>query len=778
MTVKISRRGAKPVPTGDNGISLTATIRPHTVHLKKGKKVPSATDLGLRGLFSVTLFISSAMLFWIQLLVSKLLLPILGGSSAVWNTCLVFFQACLLLGYLYAHLSVRRGGRRGQNFLHPLLLLAAGASLPISVAGLVAPDAAANPIPWLLASLSLMIGMPFIVLSGTAPVLQAWFSRSAARSAADPYYLYAASNLGSLAALVSYPTLVEPNLTLATQGHWWADGYFLLVLLTLGCALVAGRGGEAASPIIQEHRVAHLPVAARAAWLLLSFVPSSLLLGVTSHLTTDIAAVPLLWVIPLILYLLSFILAFQTSVALSRRRVAQAQAALLALLAGSFLFEAQAEPIAFFLLHLAGFFATALFCHLELAHRRPHAAQLTEFYLFLALGGALGGVFNALLAPVLFDRIIEYPLLLVLACLLRPGRWPGRQSTRAAGAFDIAAPALLAGILLLIKARFGPEMWQSTSLAAGAIALTAAGVTLSFQARPLRFGFGVAALLAAGLSSLGGDRVLVRIRNFYGQVSVVTEADPPAHVLYNGPEGHGLQSLLPQYRLTPFSEYHADGPLGHIFAALVSRRPLRRVGVVGLGAGMASCYAQAGEPWTYYEINPAVVAIAEDPRFFTYLRDCPARPAMVLGDARLSLAREPDTSFDLLILDAFNAASIPVHLLTQEAVALYMQKLTANGLLVFHIDNNHLDLAPVLGDIAASLGLAAKYWNDQSGDEEDDDKAEPTPKDDSEWAVLSRDSQSLAAFSRDPVWQDLPHSRRRRPWTDDFSNLLGAIGRN
>jgi hypothetical protein len=737
--------------------------------------VPSATDLGLRGLFSVTLFISAALLFWIQLLVSKLLLPILGGSSAVWTTCLVFFQACLLLGYVYAHLSVSRGGWRWQNSLHPLLLLGAGLFLPVSVAGLVAPDEAANPILWLLARLSLMIGMPFLVLSGTAPVLQAWFSRSAARSAADPYYLYAASNLGSLAALVSYPTLVEPNLTLATQGHWWADGYFLLVLLTLGCALAAWQGGETAVPVAQEPGAVQLPVTMRAAWLLLSFVPSSLLLGVTSHLTTDVAAVPLLWVIPLILYLLSFILAFQTSVTLSRRLVALAQAVLLALLAGSFLFERQAEPIPFFLLHLASFFATALFCHLELARRRPRAAQLTEFYLFLALGGALGGVFNALLAPALFDRIIEYPLCLVLACLMRPGRWPGGRSTRRAGTVDIAAPILLVGALLLIKARLGHELWQSISLTTAVIALAAAGVTLSFQGRPLRFGLGIAALLLAGLWSLGGDRVLVRIRNFYGQVSVVAEADPPTHVLYNGPEGHGLQSLLPQYRLTPFSEYHADGPLGHTFAALAPRRPLHRVGVVGLGAGMASCYARANEQWTYYEINPAVVSIAEDPRFFTYLRDCPAHPAMVLGDARLSLALETDSSFDLLILDAFNAASIPVHLMTREALALYMRKLAPNGLLVFHIDNNHLDLAPVLGDIVASLGLAAKFCNDQSGDEEGEDNADPTPKDDSEWAVLSRDPQTLAAFSRDPVWQELPRTSQRRPWTDDFSNLMGAL---
>lgn len=736
----------------------------------------------LQFLFGATLFVAAALLFWVQLFTSKMVLPVLGGSAAVWNTCLVFFQLALLAGYLYAYAAARWLSAWVRTAIHPVLLLAGALALPVSLHGIAAPPADGEPAIWLLRTLVIVVGVPFLVLAGTAPLLQEWFSRTRDPGARDPYFLYAASNCGSLFALVSYPALVEPRLALIEQTRWWTGGYLLLTALAAACGVAAGlrRAKDEPAPslalpgLAEEEADTPIGWGLRARWLVLAFVPSSLLLGVTTHLTTDVAAAPLFWVVPLTLYLLTFILAFQQRIRIGTRASKRLQALLLVTLAVTLLAGRESDAVPLFLLHLATFLVTALLCHTELARSRPAATHLTQFYLVVAAGGALGGSFNALAAPLLFPDVWEYPLVLVLACFLRPGRQPSPTGI-AAAAGDFALPALV--LLALLGLRLGARLDFSDTESAWTLIATmlAALAVFGFQHRPVRFGLGVAALLlSAGLVDQGG-RLLLETRNFYGVLRVVAESNPPQHVLYHGTTTHGTQSLDPAKRLMPLSYYHPDGPLGAIFKSVGGTRLTRRVGLVGLGAGTIACYGHPGEQWTFFEINPKVVAIARNPSFFTFLRDCPAKPDVILGDARLSIAMQPDQSFDMLIFDAFNSDAIPIHLMTREAVRLYLSKLRPGGLLVFHISNRYLDLAPVLGNVAASEGLAGRRWNDNAGDSDDGDDTEDPLKDDSDWVVLARDAKDLGGATAEGDWEDLPQNPRRGVWTDDYSNLLGAL---
>ena len=727
----------------------------------------------LQILLSFSLLVSAALLFWVQLFTAKMVLPVLGGGAAVWTTCLVFFQIALLLGYLYAHATERWLHNRYKILLHPLLLLAAGVVLPVSLHGIALPPGGANPAPWLLETLLVVVGAPFVILAGTAPLLQAWYARSGARSSRDPYFLYAASNLGSLTALASYPTIVEPNLHLTSQSHAWAIGYFLLAGLISLCALAvyvpANGKSEPVGTATAQRETFATGASTRIKWVFLAFAPSSLLLGVTTHLTTDVAAAPLFWVIPLFLYLLSFVLAFQRLVSISQTLTARLQATLLVALAFVLLSGSSNDVLPLFGLHLAAFFATALLCHQELARVRPAAGKLTEFFLLIALGGALGGIFNALVAPLLFTGILEYPLILVLACMLRSGPWPRlRALWSTLGDFALPAGVLVSLVLL---DRFTDLNLQDLSDSGSLIVLVVAALAVfGFQRRPVRFGLGIAALIAAGFTISDTSDTLARVRNFYGVSKVIAEDEPPRHLLYNGTTLHGSQSQDPERRLEPLDYYHQDGPLGRLFAIVSGTSLTRRVGLVGLGTGAIGCYAEPGEHWTYFEINPANIAIARNPALFTFLRDCQAHPDVVLDDARLSIARQPDSSFDMIILDAFTSDAIPIHLITRDAVRLYLGKLRSGGLIVFHISNTYLDLGPVIANIAASLDLTARRWNDGDDDEK-------SVKSASDWVVVARDKGDLEAIDNDARWQILPPSPNKGIWTDDYSNLFGALVR-
>lgn len=730
--------------------------------------------------FSLTLVISAALLFWIQLLTSKMILPVLGGSASVWNTCMMFFQIALLLGYLYAHLATRTRLGRFSIFLHPALLTIAALSLHLSMAGVPSSDPAANPVPWLLKTLLVMIGAPFVVLAGTAPMLQALFAKTGARSSHDPYFLYAASNLGSLGALVFYPTVIEPYLRVSDQSRLWTAGYVALIVLSAACAAMVPGGSRTkfARQITQrpDDRGSVAPtILTRLRWLILAFAPSSLLLGVTTHLTTDIAAAPLFWVVPLVLYLLSFIIAFQRLFIISERAIAFLQATFLVAVGVLFLTN-QAENIDVniiwqFGLHLTAFFLTALLCHLEFARLRPSTRYLTEFYLFLSVGGALGGVFNALLAPMIFEDVIEYPLVLIVACLLRPGILPNWK-TSWHSISDFALPALMLGLLVLLNKYTDLSLQDLAKTGALVIVASCAIAVFAWQARLIRFGLGMAALIAAGyLISNNGD-VLQQTRNFYGVLKVSADDSPPKHILYNGTTVHGEQAQDTAHRLEPLSYYHRDGPLGQLFVRLDKASLTRRVAVVGLGAGTIACYEKPGDHWTFFEINPADISIAKNPALFTFLRDCPGHTDIVLGDARLSLMSQPNHAFGMIVLDAFTSDAIPVHLMTRDAMQLYLNKLEPDGLLVYHISNLHLDLGPVVGNIAASLKLPARRFNDKASDEDSDNAY---GRDASDWIVIAHNENDLAAIEHDGRWHALLPSPGKGIWTDDYSNLLSAL---
>jgi hypothetical protein len=637
----------------------------------------------VRLLFTITLFVSAALLFSVQPLIAKMLLPLLGGSPAVWNTCMVFFQSLLLAGYLYAHAATTWLGPRRQAPLHVGLLLLPVVVLPLAVSPGWLPPADANPIPWLLALLLVSVGLPFFMVATSAPLLQKWFARTGHPGGRDPYFLYAASNLGSLLALLSYPLLLEPYLRLAEQSWLWSSAYGLLVLLTTACAVVVWRaparapGGEGPQTTAEPGGAGppeRLAPGRRLRWVALAFVPSSLMLGVTTHLSTDIAALPLLWVLPLALYLLSFILVFARRPPLPRRLAERAFPMAVVLSALFFCLEAL-NPlwVPLYLdipLHLLTFFVVAVGCHGELAGDRPPERHLTEFYLWMASGGVLGGLFNALIAPVVFDRVVEYPLALVLAALLQPRA--GAPAERPLSRWlDLALPLGLAALAAVLFASLSAFRFSSTApsnVLAGLFLL----LCYTFEGRPIRFALGVGGvLLASALSPGHSGQTLYRERSFFGVLRVAHDPTGQYRQLIHGTTLHGQQSLDPARRDEPLTYYHRTGPAGQVLEVFQQRPAKPSVGVVGLGAGSLACYARAEQDWTFYEIDPSVERIARDPRFFTYLQDCRAGGLrVVLGDARLRLREEPDRRHGLIILDAFSSDAIPIHLLTREALGL------------------------------------------------------------------------------------------------------------
>ena len=741
----------------------------------------------MRFFFAFTLLVSSILLFVVEPMLARMVLPLLGGAPAVWNTCLVFYQAALLAGYVYAHVSGKYLGPRRQAALHLALLGLACIVLPLSVSAAWSPPVNANPTPWLLAVLAASVGLPFFALSASAPMIQSWFARTGHAHAADPYFLYASSNLGSLIGLLGYPLVLERVLTLRGQSVWWAAGYGLLMLLTLGCAIAMWRR-RAAAPAqadapASDAGVEDRPVTwrRRLRWVALALVPSSLLLGVTTFMSTDVAALPLLWAIPLSLYLLTFVLVFARRRILPHALMVGTQPLLLVFLAGAFflggLQSSQVAPM--LALSLLAFFVTAMVCHGELANDRPHRRHLTEFYLWLSVGGVAGGVFNALLAPLIFTDVFELPLMLAAACLVRPALqprfpWLGRIEW---ALFLIVVPVgLVTAAAIRWQESVGrhiprlAELPVDSAIQWTVIAMLAVGgVALLLQYRPIRFGLAVIALLAIGrLCNEQELRPLYVERSFFGILRVEHDSDYGANILVHGRISHGMQSTDPDKRGEPLTYYHRKGPAGQIFRALDKR--LSEIGVVGLGTGSLAAYGRTGQRITFYEIDPAVEKIARDRRFFTYLADCRARVEVVLGDARLQLAHRPRRHFDLLVIDAFSSDAIPVHLVTREALRLYFERLSPRGVLALHISNQHLDLSPVLGNLAADAGLAALICEDDDGEGPDCDKFAST------WVVLARSRAHLETLTTSADWSHLPPSPGRRLWTDDFSNIIDVLG--
>jgi hypothetical protein len=725
-------------------------------------------------LFALTTLGSAFLLFWIEPLFAKMVLPMLGGSPAVWNTCLMYFQSMLLAGYLYAHVTSRYLSSRRQALLHVALLAIAIISLPVRIRQGWVPPASDNVIPWLTGLLTVAVGAPFLLLAATAPLVQRWLTESDHQSSQNPYVLYAASNAGSLIGLLAFPILMEPHLRLSQQSTLWSVGYGVAVLLAAACAaLIWKRSPRGVKQVAHDNpaETSQSPtILVRLRWLALAFVPSSLLLGVTTYLSTDVAAMPLLWVVPLALYLITFIVVFARGARTVDKFAVTVHGGLIALLALVLFWGPGMSLRLLYALHLSVFAVTALVLHGELAASRPSPRYLTEFYLWMALGGALGGAFNAIVAPLIFKSIAEYQLMLVAACFLRPS-WRSRVGE----IMDKVSPrilVLLPGILVGWVAWHGYPDHRVLGISAKVLSSIAAlliMLMLSSRARP--FGAAIMGMAVASLVLLETRyfKDLLAARSFFGSYRV-QPIYGPGHRLVHGTTTHGAQYLDSARRLIPQTYYHPSGPVGQIFTALDTQLAGKGIGAIGLGAGTILCYSKPGENWTFFEIDPLVLKISSDPQYFTYLRDCAVRPRIVIGDARLTLGREPDKRFGLLIVDAFSSDAIPVHLLTREAFRLYERVLDEHGVLFVHISNKHLDLKPVVASLAADAGLVALIEDHSPDEKVDGDLAYP-----SEWVALAHRTDDLGAIATDKRWAPLVNRTGYQPWTDDYSNVFSVI---
>jgi spermidine synthase len=729
-------------------------------------------------IFAVTLFVSAFLMFLVEPMVGKLMLPILGGAPMVWNTCVVFFQLLLLGGYAYAHAAVSWLGPRRQAVVYAGLLAIPFVTLPLMLRADAGPVASVNPVGWLLRALASSVGLPFFVLSASSSILQQLFAAPGHPTARDPYFLYAASNLGSLLALVSYPLFVEPRIPLLAQGRLWAAGYAGFVVLAWVCVGVAwGPARSSQEPSLTRAADADPASDAppswlrRARWVALAFVPSSLMLAVTAYLLTDIAAVPLLWILPLALYLLTFALAFGSDT--GRWHIVTDRAVpLLVLPVAMFMIAQSASSLLWFIipLHLLAFAMVALQCHSQLVEDRPSARHLTEFYFWIALGGLLGGLFNTLVAPAIFTSIAEYPLVLVLACLLRPGvRWPARFGTFSV--MDVVAPLGLGEVTAGLLVVFNRLDLNQRLLIAG-LALPALAC-FSQSRRPLRFALSVGMMLLAGSwvgTGSGYGHVLHAERTFFGVYRVSLDPSGRYHELYHGTTLHGMQAVDPRRQNEPLSYYHRNGPFGRARARLSQMSASPEVAVVGLGVGSLGAYAAPGQHWTFYELDPAVERLARTVDYFTYLRDCGNRCRVVLGDARLSLVRARPHAYGLIVLDAFSSDAIPIHLMTREALALYVTRLAPQGILAFHVSNRHLRLAPVLVRLALELRLTAVERAERVTEIESADG-----KTSSDWVFMAQEPGDFASLAGDEGWVRPAASPSTPLWSDDFSNILGVL---
>lgn len=722
-------------------------------------------------LFAITLFTSSSLVFLIQPMFAKMVLPLLGGTPAVWNTSMVFFQAALLLGYAYAHFGVNRLGLRRQALIHIAIVILPLPLLPIALPDGWTPPSQGTPILWLLLLLTVSLGLPSFAVSTTAPLLQKWFANTGHPAGKDPYFLYGASNMGSMLALLAYPVLMEPRLALASQSRFWTVGYLVLATGVSACAVMvlrASRRGiaEADTPtdVKNELNRGAVTVLRRVKWIVLAFVPSSFMLAVTTHLSTDIAAIPLLWVIPLALYLFTFIVVFSPR-PVSARWPARLQPMIVITLVMFMLAGVTNLPKPLLVgLPLFAFFISALICHAQLAADRPSTKHLTEFYLWMAVGGVLGGIFNALMAPVIFNRIYEYPLAMVLGCLLAPAMssesFRSMSTRQRMKRLIMPAAVILLGVALISGKGF---LLVGGSAVGLALALLLCALLVH---RPASFAAAIGAVIIAATALGDQAKVIDTERTFFGVYRVLDDGN--FHRFRHGTTLHGLQSNDSERRLEAFSYYHNAGPIAQVLTELPAA-DAPHIGVVGLGTGTLACYGDPGQDWVFWEIDPAVERIARDPKLFTFLDECPGQHRVVLGDARLRMADTPDNSLGVLVLDAFTSDAIPVHLLTREAFQLYLSKLTPEGALAVHISNRYLDLEPVLAGIANDLGLKALIRRDKRVEQTD------VEKHGSDWVVLTREEANFGSLGADERWVPPVAQPGSRVWTDDFSDVFSVF---
>lgn len=658
------------------------------------------------GIFTLTLFVSASLLFWIQPLLAKMVLPYLGGSPSVWNTCMMFFQGTLLLGYIYAHLLSFLPSRV-QSVIHISFLIIGLLFLPFVIHSEWF-NSSTSPIFTLVSVLFFTAAVPIIAISASAPLLQHWFIDTKHPQASDPYFLYSASNAGSLIALLSFPFILEPALTLSQQSTAWTVGFSLFIALGIICAVMSHYGNNRAPISDESHLSNHITASKRMQWLALTFIPSSLLLGLTTYITTDIASVPLFWVIPLALYLVTFIFAFARKQPISQSTAQILQLSLLLPFLLIMTLPLHQLPIWLkFSTHLSLFFCTAYVCHTQLVKLRPHHERLTEFYLWVAFGGFLGGVFNTLIAPVIFIDTWEYPIVLMLSLLLVRPKYINKY-------------VMVTAIVIFLGAHY------------------------------------------YFLSDFFKNSVYTT-RNFFGTTRVVRFNDK-VHYLLHGTTTHGLQLRTPGKQKSVLSYYQ---PLVALFKNLDQRNDKLNIAITGLGTGSCACLARKNDRVTFYEINPDIVDIANNPSYFSFLTLCPPKGGIVLGDARLNVQKANIHSYDVMVLDAFSSDSIPVHLLTDQAIKLYFTKLKNDGILLINISNRYLDLENTISTLGANNSLQVYYGYGRK------DKSKYIYA--SKWILLARKEIDIAPLIADQNWHKLNFSDPKYLWTDDYSNIVRTL---
>lgn len=718
------------------------------------------------GVYTATTFLSAALLFCVEPMFAKMVLPILGGSSAVWSIAMVVFQGLLLAGYVYAHLLTRVFGARTAALVHFGVLCVAAFSLPIGISGFFHDPPEQGVALWLIGLFLMSIGLPFFAVAANGPLLQAWFAQTGDGRAHNPYFLYRASNAGSFAVLLAYPFLIEPLLGLRLQSQVWTFGYAALVLGIVVCA-----GLTRARPSIAQVASARSTVSwhSRAGWVCLGLIPSGLLVAVTAHIATDVASAPFLWLIPLALYLLTFVFAFADKPLLPFKAMLALQPVTLGALAILFVWAGHIPWTISLPLHLLAFFVAAMICHTRLYQLRPAADQLTQFYAWMSFGGVIGGCFAALAAPMLFNTVVEYPILVFAAILARPNISAlTRKEWLQEGVFVLfLAVALIAPFFVL-----SPQMRPGYF---GCAVIVMAAALVIFSKHPARLmGFTAILFLAANLYS-PRQNIVLRARSFYGAYSVVSSEDGRYRLFYSGTTTHGAERVRDAHghvitgKPEPLTYYHRGGPIGDAVEAAQRRAggTLHRVAAVGLGMGALACYSKPGEDWTFYELDPLVVKLAENPALFRAMTSCAPNADIVAGDGRLKLkAAKP--GFDLIVLDAFSSDSIPVHMLTREAMAMYVSKLAPHGVIAVHITNRNMELKNVVAAAVAANGLVADIKTDRRQNPDERKFA-------AEVVVLARSRADLHALSLDKGWQPLVPQAGTRVWTDDYSDVLEAM---
>ncbi len=709
-------------------------------------------------LFTVTIFTSALLLFFVQPLYTRMVLPQIGGAAAVWTTAMLFFQTVLIGGYLYAHLLSKYLAVPVQIAIHVALVVLALLFLPLSVPESWSYDANAPVVTQTLWLYALGVGLPFAVLSANAPLIQTWYRRSGGPSAEDPYFLYAASNLGSLIALLAFPLVAEPLFGMQAISVGWAVGFVALGPMLLLSGL-AGRGPEPVAVAAVVETGKRLTPALLGWWAFLAFLPSSLMLSVTSKISTDLGSFPLVWVVPLALYLLTFVLVFSPRSALTAARLRLVFPAVLAVLV--FFCLKPTGTLAGFALLLAAFFVASLLAHRAMFESRPDARHLTVFYLTMSVGGALGGIFNSIIAPLAFDRLIELQVSVALTAVLLATQVT-KSAPREIGIGIVAGLVALLPMMLKVP-DIGPALGASPhSVKVGmVVAVLMAGMLVFYRMRLV----GVTATigLLAFWTSVDRADILTTDRSFFG-LHVVADGDE-YRSYSNGTTLHGAQ--VPG-SLTPLLYYHPNGSLAQIVNGPRGARA-ETVGIVGLGVGAMACYARPGQKWHFYEIDQKVVDIALNPDYFTFMSECAADAELHLGDARIVLQGQEALDYDLLVIDAYSSDAVPVHLATVEALELYMARLNPEGLLVFHISNRFYDLEQPLAAGARALGLVGRVQDRTLSDTEGTVGDVP-----SRVVILARTEAGLGELASDTRWLPLPEPEVAL-WTDDHADLLSAL---